>query len=178
MSIILFSGVHGVGKNHFLSIHCQKEKTVTVYTASEIIGQYTNSEDAGYKRVNNVDSNQLYLLDGLKKVDLNKTIFLNGHLCLLNREGEIERIPEEFFAEANIHAIIILQDDPIVIQNRLNKRDGRSNVDEEILEKMQEAETDYARELNMKYGIKNYVIHHNIDDEEWERLYSEVILNG
>lgn len=161
--IILFSGTHGVGKGCFL-----KENSfegIRVFTASELIKEFKQTEEDGYKQVENVEDNQNILLKALQiKYDReNMTIILDGHLCLINKFNKIERIPEGFFLNAKIKGIIILQGNVPEIKNNLMKRDGQE-WDAAFINMIQDEEKKYAEFLYDKYRIPFIVINNKCNN--------------
>ena len=175
MGIILFSGVHGVGKGYFLK---QKKELIgeyNIYTASEMIAKYKIADDVGYKKVKDIDDNQKVLIKALKIESQNtdKKIILDGHLCLLNLYGDVERIAENFLLDCNIIGIIFLQDEPQIICERLKKRDAML-IEQEKIEDLQNEEKIYANKLFMKYGIKYKVITHGCPEILFEQILDEI----
>lgn len=169
MKTILFSGTHGVGKGFFLERVKDYVKQYNICTASELIGKYKSATDMGYKKVSSVKRNQDILITAInkEKCNDNRDLILDGHLCIYNKDGEIERIPEFFFMETNICNLILLQDNPEIISERLEKRDEKEVKAEEI-ERMQNEELVYARELKEKLGIKFVVITHEVTGEQFK----------
>ena len=168
MRIILFSGTHGVGKGFFLEKVKDHVKQYNICTASTLIGKYKSATDMGYKKVGNVKSNQEILITAINKEMCNdsRDLIIDGHLCIYNKDGEIERIPEYFFVETNICNLILLQDDPEIISERLKKRDKRE-VKAEDIQKMQNEKLTYARQLKEKLGISFAVITHEVTGEQF-----------
>ena len=83
---IILSGVHGVGKGYFIENKLVHAPNLTVISASGIIAQYHDAEDAGNKRVNDVEGNQKILLNALKNYfEIHKeNVLLDGHLVILD----------------------------------------------------------------------------------------------
>lgn len=154
MNAVLLSGVHGVGKG-YLTNHIKNDLVeYQIYSASGLIERYKSSDDAGFKRVKNVNQNQEILIMSIRQAlqKGEKNFILDGHLCIFNRNGNPERIPEYFFEKSGISGIILLQDDATTISERIRKRDGQVLSIEKI-ENMQSEETRYANELEEKYGM-------------------------
>ena len=129
--IILFSGVHGVGKGHFIKENLKDgEDDILCVSASGLIRQYRDVEDVGYKRVKDVD----------------------GHLCIINSNSEIERISETFISKAQIKGIILLQEEVPVIKQRQKLRDGIC-FSAGMIREIQYEEKLYAELLLKKYQI-------------------------
>ena len=157
--LFLLSGVHGVGKGYFLQNILEDDSNYTILEASSLIKQYKDAEDAGYKMVNNVSDNQKVLLEALikEKKQLKTDIILDGHLCIINKNGDIERIPEEFLLKASVQGIILLQDAVEEIIKRQNLRDG-VGLGKQTIAKIQEDEVRYCESLKSKLNIPYTVI--------------------
>lgn len=156
---ILLSGAHGVGKGYFLQKNFVNDIRFEILGASKIISKYKQPEDAGYKQVKNISNNQDILLKALsiEKSKISKDIILDGHICMINAEGEVESIPENFFVEAEIGGIILLQDDAEYIIQRQKERDGIV-LDKEVVRKIQEEEAKYCEYLLRKHNIPYNII--------------------
>lgn len=161
MKRVLFSGVHGVGKGFFLDKVKKYIEDYNIYSASSLIEKYQPSTDAGYKKVGNVNNNQDVLIKAIKRANREdeKSYILDGHLCLFNAKGEVVRIPEHFFQETQIKGIILLQDSPEVICERINARDA-NKIDVHDIKLMQDEEQKYVKELNEKLKIEYVIITH------------------
>lgn len=168
MKSILFSGVHGVGKGFFLKKVYKEIEQYNIYSASALIEKYQPSTDAGYKKVSNVKNNQDVLITAIKEAQLkdDKSFILDGHLCIFNSQGRVVRIPENFFYETKIEGIILLQDHPNVIFNRINERDA-NEISVQSIEQMQDEEQRYAEELKEKYKIPYMVVTHECTGTEF-----------
>lgn len=176
METILFSGAHGVGKGFFLDKIKKDIQGYKIYSASDLIKRYKNATDAGYKKVSDIDDNQNVLINAINEIKKdNRNIILDGHLCVFNANGEVERIPESFFVDAEITEIIILQDEPSKICERIQKRD--SNVIEiQDIEFMQFEELRYARELEAKFHIRYEIVTHECTKEQF--IYKFIYRGG
>lgn len=129
----------------------------------------------GYKMVSSVKDNQDILITAIKEEKSNddRDLILDGHLCIYNKQGEIERIPEYFFVETNIKNVFILQDDPKIISERLRKRD-KKEIQIEDIQKIQNEELDYARELKEKLGTNFVVITHKVTEEQFKKYLNKM----
>lgn len=174
MKNILFSGVHGVGKGYFLNNRSNKEE-YKILSASELIRQFKEDTDAGYKKVANVKINQDVLLLALQKEQSSSdnVAILDGHLCILNAENEVEKIPEYFFEKANIVGIILLQDNVEIILKRIQKRDA-VQFDISQIQKIQEMEKDYAEYLYKVKGIKYEIVSHQCTEKQFNAIVSKL----
>ncbi len=167
---ILLSGVHGVGKGYFIESMVVDKYNVSIISASEVINRYKDCEDAGNKRVKDVQENQDIILDVLRNVNCDKTVVLDGHLIIISEGDTLQRIPEDYFKEGLFDTIILLQDEPDKIHKRLYKRDGMYKIDLSLISKIQEEELSYAEELRKK-GIALYIITPEVSEEQCKKIF-------
>lgn len=139
MEIIFIAGIHGVGKTYYCN---SLNNGIKNYSASDLIREYKEIND---KIVKNVGENQNYLLEDISNLNEEK-IYLDGHFCLINSKNEIEEIPLDIFKALNIKKIILLYSNPVLIAQRLEKRDHKK-YSIEMLEKFQEKELNYGEEI-------------------------------
>lgn len=169
-TVVLFSGVHGVGKGYFIENKLKGIDGITIVSASSIISGSKPAEDAGYKKVDNINTNQDVLLTAFARLHFNTDIVvLDGHLVLLNGLNKIERIPIGFIQGIHLAGIILLQDESNVIAERLYNRDGIS-LPAETIELIQEDEYMYCQQLCCDYGIPFIRISHEESTDIIERF--------
>lgn len=173
--IILLSGAHGVGKGYFLSNNFSSPSRFTIVSASDLIKRYKQADDAGYKRVKNISDNQEILLVAFEKEKnaIKNDIILDGHLCMINAKGKVERIPEQFLVKSQIDGIVLLQDEVDSIVTRLEKRDG-TNISKSIIEQMQYEEREYCKELQLKNHIPYDIISNTCDYQKFCDIVSQM----
>lgn len=171
MKTVLLTGVHGVGKGFFLEKIKENIQAYDVCSASELISQFKDATDGGYKRVTDVDSNQNVLLEAIQNRQKNakKNILLDGHVCLLNAQGIVEPISEVFFQQANICGIVVLQDEVNEIHQRLKKRDEQA-LGVDIIGKIQTEEEKFAKLLKKELSIPYETITHACSGEQFENI--------
>jgi len=151
-NIAFIGGIHGVGKSTICQRICNEVK-LEYLSASKLIKWEDISADSQNKKVQNIPITQDRLIIGLKNsIQKNKYYILDGHYCLLNEENEIINIPLETFKLINPFSLNIVLGDIIEIKNRLEKRDNRP-YDQELLNRMQENELNYARYLSNTLGV-------------------------
>lgn len=110
------------------------------------------------KLTGDIDVNQDILIDAIDYfVDKSKKNILDGHLCLLNENEQVTRIPIETFYNIGISSIILLIDDEQSICHRLNDRDN-AKYDIKMIKNLQDDEKKYAKEIANKLDIPIYVI--------------------
>ena len=127
--IILISGIHGSGKSTLLS----DEYKFRVLKASNLISKYNDGHCDKEKVVDDIPHNQNVLLEALlNETSTNEHVFLDGHLCLINKQFVIQHIEKNVFIEMNV----------VGIQKRLQDRGVYWNID--FIEKFRKCEKAYA----------------------------------
>jgi adenylate kinase len=151
-NIIFVGGIHGVGKSTFTSNVKKQLPSIELLSCSKVLKWENPSE----KRVDNVRANQNRLIENLRElVDIDKPYLLDGHFCLVNKEGRVERIGIDTFRDINPEAIILLTGDIDKIINRLANRDGKQ-YDKGLVEQLYSEEQNWAKEIADKLGIHIY----------------------
>lgn len=131
-------------------IRCQVN--LPIYETSKLIKQSGNISDFN-KKVSNISNNQdilYYAIENFVKEDL---FMLDGHTCLLNEKGEIEKIDLKCLYKFNIFGIVFIYDNVEVIKERLYKRDN-IKYDIEKLRLFQKLEYENSMKLSKKLDIK------------------------
>ena len=154
--MIFVSGVHGVGKSYFCNL--VKEATgIETHSASTLIATKKQSDFSKDKLIPDIDDNQQFLLLAVNELKTSgKNFILDGHLCLLNASGEIQRISYDTFTMLKPDAIVLLTEDPRVIVSRRMKRDG-VEITVERVEKFQREEQLYADEVAQNIGAELFI---------------------
>lgn len=123
---IFVAGVHGVGKTYLAA---QLPATVGLMhtSASKLIKEERLMPNWGKdKRVSDVNANQVALAEAVRRHNTVGTrLLLDGHFVLLNAEGEFLRLNAEVFKSLNLDGVVLLEDEPEIIAQRIHKRDGR-----------------------------------------------------
>lgn len=150
--MIFISGVHGVGKSYFCKL-LQKRIGVVSFSASTLIADKKHAAFFPDKKVADIDKNQFYLLEAIRELRESEGEFLlDGHFCLLNKEGAITRVPLDTFTALAPDAIVLLTEDPSIIAHRRQERDGIQHSATDI-KAFQDAEVTYAKEVAAKLNI-------------------------
>lgn len=144
------------------------DERFAILEASKLISRYKKADDAGYKKVKDVTDNQQILLTALatERSKIEGDIILDGHICMLNAEGRIECIPEEFVTKALINGIVLLQDNPRNIVKRQSERDGR-NLPIDTIRSLQEEEIWYCEKLFSTHAIPYSIINGACDYQQF-----------
>lgn len=151
-NIAFIGGIHGVGKSTICRQICDEVK-LGYLSASELIKWQDINEDIQNKKVNNIPMTQDRLIIGLtNSIQKDKYYLLDGHYCLLNSQDEIVNIPLDTFQQIKPISLNIILGNIEEIKSRLEKRDNRY-YDQNLLNRMQECELDYARQLSKTLGV-------------------------
>lgn len=154
--MIFISGIHGVGKSYFCD-EVKKRLGLNAYSASSLISELKEEFFKSDKLIKDIDNNQGYLLEALKRLDKSeKRYLLDGHLCLLNGRGYVQRINIQTFFDLNPRGIVLLTENPGVIAERRQTRDGIIH-DKDQINSFQNEEIAYAKEVSALLGIPLYI---------------------
>jgi|LSQX01.1.fsa_nt_gb adenylate kinase len=154
--MIFVGGIHGVGKSYFCEI-VKGRLGVNVYTASEIISTSKKQLFNKDKLISDIDNNQNYLLTAVEGLNKSEEFYLlDGHLCLLNGQGAVQRISQETFISLNPSGILLLTDKPAIIAERRWLRDG-INFDIMQIDCFQKEEVNYAEEISRIMDIPMFI---------------------
>lgn len=154
--LIFIGGIHGVGKT-YLCKEISIKLNLKHYSASELISRVKKELFSRNKYIDNIDKNQNILLESINKyIDVNQWFLLDGHFCLLNKEGKIIKVPEKTFCELSPKGIIVLKDSAERIISRLNKRDNME-YELSLIQSFQEVELDYSREIAHELNVPLFV---------------------
>ncbi|WP_268624269.1 ATP-binding protein [Paenibacillus alvei] len=153
--LLFVGGVHGVGKTHVCE-SISKKFNIPTYSASSLISSRKKEMFSKNKRVSDINHNQDLLIDALSQLGLEKNYYLlEGHFCLLNKVGEITRVPKETFFKLSPEVIIVLTDYVEAISHRLKNRDD-THYDLVFLDEFQHEEISYAKEIAELLKIPYY----------------------
>ena len=149
--IHFIGGIHGVGKTTFAAAMSVATGLIC-QSAGALIKSHRNSTQGVTKQVKNVQQNQNLLLDAIKALHLTAPVLLDGHFCLLTKDGSITAIPFETFADLNLKSIVVVTDSPAKIKQRLAERDG-THYDADLLARFQSREIAWAEEIGARLHI-------------------------
>lgn len=174
--MIIINGIHESGKS-YLCEKLKKSHNIPIYAASQLISEYKNALYNANKFVDYIDDNQYALVEMVKSIGINKHFILDGHLCLLNYKGEICRINDKVIIQLNPSLILTKISDAHIICERLKIRDSQ-NYEIDFLEKFQNEEINYAKELASKLKIKQLTVNDDTDEEKIIEIIRSVQING
>ena len=157
MGYIFMTGIHGVGKTTLIR-KLQKEIKLSAYSVSDLIRSAGNNIDTSEKNTGNISGNQelwkKQLLD--INVENNAQLLLDGHCCLLDKNGNIYEIPQDTFKDTDLNKIILIKNNPEVIVGNLWKRDNKE-YEVEFIKKFQKCEEECAIKLRETYHVPLFV---------------------
>lgn len=165
--IIFIGGIHGVGKGTFVDAVRAKCPSVEGLSCSTIL----KWKNPAHKEVENVEENQNGLLANLPYfIDMDKEYLLDGHFCLLTENGAIERVPLNVFETINPDMILLIEEKPTIICQRLQQRDSVL-YSIELLNSFLQEERNYAKEVAEALGIPIKIC----NSEIWTSCIDEVV---
>ncbi|MBI6895237.1 AAA family ATPase [Pseudomonas putida] len=156
--VIFVAGVHGVGKTHL----CQEMASVTGLrhaSASQLIREERRTETwGGDKVVTEIASNQDALNVAVGRIlQQDPTLVLDGHFVLKKSPGLFEEVPIETFRRLGLSAIVLIENEPQIIAERLLQRD--SNGDAGDLQSFVSSERRAALNVSFKLGVPFFLMH-------------------
>lgn len=154
MGVIFVAGVHAVGKTTACA-HAADALCLAHYAASALIkAEKASAISAQGKAVTDIDGNQVLLIRGVEKAcgKHDGRFILDGHFTLSRSSGEIEAIALDVFRAFDLDGVVIFQDEPSAIAERLNLRDGEGgNADAIAIH--QEAELAHAHYVSLELSV-------------------------
>lgn len=165
--IIFIGGIHGVGKGTFVDAVRAKCPSVEGLSCSTIL----KWKNPAHKVVENVKENQNRLLANLPYfIDMDKEYLLDGHFCLLTENGTIEMVSLDVFETINPDMILLIEEKPTIICQRLQQRDS-VQYSVELLSSFLQEERNYAKEVAETLGIPIKIC----NSEIWTSCIDEVV---
>lgn len=173
--IIFVGGIHGVGKST-LCKEIAESMPINYYSCSELISKKIKIDSVN-KKVSNITVNQDILIEAVKEfVPNNIDLLLDGHFCLQNKKGDIEKIPLTTFERLGIGDIIIITNDLNIIVNNLYKRDSKE-YKPTFIDEFQRLELEYSYKVSSSINVRHR--HFNLEIErELIKKYIKDLLNA
>lgn len=176
MSRILFvSGGHGVGKTYFCR-RLANDYQFVHHSASQLIASKKNQSFDSSKRVDQINENQDFLMMAIEELNLDDDILLlDGHFCILNKSGDIVRLPEQTYVNISPIGIILLVDNPESIHKRLKERDNILAWNINLVDSLQKEELSHAEAISSKLEIPLCIFSVNQNRSEVDRFIQSII---
>lgn len=163
--LLFVGGIHGSGKT-----------TLCAATAPSVGAQHLSSGelisraralDLKDKSVADVEANQSALVLAVNGI-ASRRIILDGHFCLITREGLLARVPVVTFEALEPSGLALVTINPEVASRRLRERDGRS-IEATVLRELQDEESAYAEGLSKHLGVPLSVLDTALELEMFAR---------
>lgn len=152
---LFVGGVHGVGKTTICKV-ALAPLGFDCISASELIRRHVTMHITD-KRVRNVSRNQEVLISESNKEKIKTLLYgLDGHYCLLNKRGNVERLPVEVFERLGIDLFVLIDSAVEEVVEHLKARDGATWTRSKASALMR-AERTHAKRVAKKLG-KSLVI--------------------
>ena len=150
--MVFISGVHGVGKSHFCK-RVQSELGIATFSASQLISEQKKQQMPKDKLIPDIIDNQKFLIQALENLNSKVANYLlDGHLCLLNENGDVTRIGLDTFLTIQPTAMVLLTESSEIIAERRIQRDGTLQ-DIVLIDTFQKEEILYAQEISETLSI-------------------------
>lgn len=165
-------GIHGVGKTTFAN-KLGEGMGLRCYSASELI-ENKNHSDVVDKRVKSIEENQQKLLHAIQRMK-NQGFVLDGHLCLIDNDGKVQRIDKNIFQQLGIDGIYIVIEKIENIYRNIKMRDHIA-WDLKYIEEFQMQEIEYARELSKQLRVPLKIIYNDKEIDSFAIVSEQNIL--
>lgn len=175
-NVIFIAGVYGVGK----STLCDKLKHATgipAFSAGDLISEVNGESYGRNKIVKDANSNQDILISAVDaKLKGYPRFLLAGHFCILDKNNEVELLPEYVFSKLHMERIILLEADALRIAENVNRRDQRV-YPIQTLKQLIDCEHEQAQKVSNELMIP-LTIHNMQFDHSDEKTLTKVLLGG
>jgi adenylate kinase len=168
MEYIFLAGVHGVGKSTLLN-RINADCPIVYASVSDLIRKAGKKIAASNKLTDGIDENQQLWKSELFNLSVpeSKILILDGHFSLINKDNAVERLSFDTFAGTNMNKIILKRESPLIIKERLEKRDNVKWDINKIME-FQKIEEEQAVSYSIQKGIPIFIF-------DQEKMYQELI---
>ncbi len=170
-NIVFLGGIHGSGKGIIASKISDKLGLIHL-SASDVLKWSELNTDQTNKLVSDISDTQNRLISGLRgKVDMNSSYILDGHFCLFDSQGKINKVDVKTFELISPRLIAIKTCNVEEVSDRLSNRDHRK-YEEAVLKEMQDKEVEHGLEVAKLIGVKAVIVQDDIEEliEEIEKL--------
>jgi adenylate kinase len=158
--IIFIGGIHGVGKTTFrkaLGAHLE----IKHFSASELIQRSRQENPSTTKRVEDINENQDLFPSALfRYTSSGHWNVIDGHFCLLDKDGNVTKIPAATFKKMSPSAILTIFDDVEKIRQRLQARD-KSYYEPDLIRLFQDKEIEYSKYIAEQLSIPHLICKSN-----------------
>lgn len=125
MSTIFLAGIFGVGKST-LGLKVSAQTGIPFHSAGDLISHVNGEQYGANKSVANKNMNQTILIDAVAQLLRGADrILLAGHFYIINKEGELDKLPNCVFDKLEIEKIILIEAEYYSIISNLIDRDKK-----------------------------------------------------
>ena len=174
---IFISGIYGVGKSTIGKKLSEMTKK-PYYSASELISKRNGEEYKTNKVVKDKIDNQNILINAVNDIKRELgDVLLDGHFCIINKEGKIEELPVFVYKKIGINCIVLIEAEIAEVVSNLKKRDNiKYKLD--TLSEMKTKERELAKKIACELGV-NLIIHNAIyDGLDAKRIFDKLEFKG
>ena len=137
MGVILLAGIYGVGKST-LGENLFQRRGIPFYSAGDLISHVNGEIYGANKVVADKEANQNILAMQIERLlGQHDRILLAGHFCIVNKHGEVDRLPRDAFKNLHLDKIILLEAEKEQILEHLRARDAKKYSPELVAALMQ-----------------------------------------
>lgn len=152
-NLVMVGGVHASGKSSLCERLSLFSQDITLVMASKLVNHFSAS-----KFVNDIKSNQLTLIEKISEIKKNNCLtIVDGHFCVPDINGKIRYVGNKIFQILSPELLILVEADPIEIQQRIQHRD-HIKYSLELIETMMQAEACWADYTSTTFDIPLYRI--------------------
>lgn len=166
-NVIFVAGVYGVGK----STLCNKLSSATgipAFSAGDLISDINGETYGRNKVVKDAKNNQDILISAVDaKLEECPHFLLAGHFCIVDKDNEVELLPEYVFSKLHLSQIILLEANVLRIAENINGRDHRK-YPAQTLERLIACERSQAQRVakELKIPLTIHNMQFNCSDAE------------
>lgn len=173
MSTILLAGIFGVGKST-LGLKVSAQTGIPFYSAGDLISSINGEKYGANKLVANKNKNQTILIDAVAQL-LRGTdrILLAGHFYIINKESEMDKLPECVFEKLEIDKIILIEADYHTIISNLRDRD-KKEYSPELIQNLMFQEHQAAILIAKRLSCPLIVHHMKYSDEDIMEMVAQL----
>ena len=175
-NVVFIAGVYGVGKSTLCNI-LSSEIGIPAFSAGDLISEVNGETYGRNKVVKDANSNQDILISAVDtKLKEYPRFLLAGHFCIVNKNNEVELLPEYVFSKLHLRQIILLEAGVFQIAENVNRRDQRV-YPIQTLAQLIDCEHKQAQRVAQELKIP-FTIHYMQFDHSDEKTLTKILLGG
>lgn len=169
MGTIFLAGIYGVGKST-LAERLAAATGIPYYSAGDLISAQNGEQYGANKVVVDKHQNQDVLAECVScLLQSQDRILLAGHFCILDKQGQVDLLPETVFDKLQIEKIILLETTPAIIQSHLESRDNKK-YSAYTIEKMLKVENEAAQKTALHLSVPLILHQMNYSEDDLNKI--------